>query len=170
MRPSGGSPNSPTEAVNESFPKFNSVTQQSDVGVSRTSPIDQLSKVPPQFIPAEQQIRNEANLERNTEEKGKDVESETNTKSIYSLFPDPPDPLEHFDKWFPDSPVEEKHEEQKQKAFVEKSLPQPPYHVFDRSKKLQLVILVSFAGILSPLSTSIYLPALMAIASVREGK
>ncbi|KAK5651635.1 hypothetical protein OQA88_11810 [Cercophora sp. LCS_1] len=41
---------------------------------------------------------------------------------------------------------------------------EPPYHVFSRRKKWQLVIIVSLAGLFSPLSSNIYFPALGAIA------
>ncbi|KAJ6097868.1 hypothetical protein N7499_002242 [Penicillium canescens] len=40
----------------------------------------------------------------------------------------------------------------------------PPYHVFTRSRKLQMVIIVSFAAIFSPLSSNIYFPALSEIS------
>ncbi|KAJ5240920.1 uncharacterized protein N7469_002511, partial [Penicillium citrinum] len=36
----------------------------------------------------------------------------------------------------------------------------PPYHVFSRSRKLQIVCIVSLAAIFSPLSSNIYFPAL----------
>ncbi|KAJ5099359.1 hypothetical protein N7532_006360 [Penicillium argentinense] len=36
----------------------------------------------------------------------------------------------------------------------------PPYHVFSRSRKLQMVCIVSLAAIFSPLSSNIYFPAL----------
>jgi hypothetical protein len=170
LKPSSSSAKLPLDQeTNKHFSEANPKPVQSDMGASRTSPSDRRSNVPPQSMPASQPNTGESKLERTTEEKAtgtEDMKSERHTKSIYSLFPEPPDPLEHFDKWFPATPSGEKHVEEKQKAFVNKSLPQPPYHVFDRSKKLQLVILVSFAGILSPLSTSIYLPALIAIASV----
>ncbi|KAK0658025.1 major facilitator superfamily domain-containing protein [Cercophora newfieldiana] len=39
-----------------------------------------------------------------------------------------------------------------------------PYHVFTRRKKWQLVLIVSLAGLFSPLSSNIYFPALGAIA------
>ena len=42
----------------------------------------------------------------------------------------------------------------------------PPYHVFTRSRKLQMVIIVSFAAIFSPLSSNIYFPALSEISKV----
>ncbi|PVH89914.1 MFS general substrate transporter [Cadophora sp. DSE1049] len=47
---------------------------------------------------------------------------------------------------------------------LEKSLPDPPYHVFTLAKKKQLVYIVSLAGLFSPLSSNIYFPALGAIA------
>ncbi|KAJ5345231.1 hypothetical protein N7541_007723 [Penicillium brevicompactum] len=40
----------------------------------------------------------------------------------------------------------------------------PPYHVFPRSRKLQLVCIVSLAAIFSPLSSNIYFPALSEIS------
>ncbi|KAJ5183112.1 hypothetical protein N7492_000728 [Penicillium capsulatum] len=40
------------------------------------------------------------------------------------------------------------------------SSPPPPYHVFSRSRKLQMVCIVSLAAIFSPLSSNIYFPAL----------
>ncbi|TVY71173.1 Itaconate transport protein [Lachnellula suecica] len=147
----------------------NAVTPQTVMGGSRTPPTEPHYVVSPQ-TPFPSQPNGDTKDESTTEvteraTRPEDIESETNTKSIYSLFPEPPDPLEHFDKWFPEIPQQVARMEEKQKARVDKSLPQPPYHVFDSKKKMQIVILVSMAGILSPLSTSIYLPALTAIAS-----
>ncbi|KAJ5536761.1 hypothetical protein N7513_009947 [Penicillium frequentans] len=42
--------------------------------------------------------------------------------------------------------------------------PPPPYHVFTRSRKLQMVCIVSLAAIFSPLSSNIYFPALGTIS------
>jgi len=47
-----------------------------------------------------------------------------------------------------------------------KALPEPPYHVFTRAKKKELVYIVSLAGLFSPLSSNIYFPALGQIAIV----
>lgn len=44
--------------------------------------------------------------------------------------------------------------------------PPPPYHVFTRPRKLQMVCIVSLAAIFSPLSSNIYFPALGAISRV----
>jgi hypothetical protein len=52
---------------------------------------------------------------------------------------------------------------------LEKNLPEPPYHVFSRSKKKQLVYIVSLAGLFSPLSSNIYFPALGQISRVCLG-
>ncbi|OQD65998.1 hypothetical protein PENPOL_c005G01789 [Penicillium polonicum] len=41
----------------------------------------------------------------------------------------------------------------------------PPYHVFTRSRKLWIVIIVSFAAIFSPLSSNIYFPALTDVSN-----
>lgn len=49
---------------------------------------------------------------------------------------------------------------------LEKNLPEPPYHVFSRPKKKQLVYIVSLAGLFSPLSSNIYFPALGQISRV----
>ena len=49
-----------------------------------------------------------------------------------------------------------------------KDLPEPPYHVFDPSRKKQLVYIVSLAGLFSPLSSNIYFPALNEIAKVSD--
>jgi hypothetical protein len=48
----------------------------------------------------------------------------------------------------------------------EKVLPEPPYHIFDRKRKKQIVYIVSLAGLFSPLSSNIYFPALGQIANV----
>lgn len=42
----------------------------------------------------------------------------------------------------------------------------PVYHVFTRSRKLQMVCIVSLAAIFSPLSSNIYFPALGMISKV----
>jgi hypothetical protein len=49
---------------------------------------------------------------------------------------------------------------------LEKKSPEPPYHVFSRSKKKQLVYLVSLAGLFSPLSSNIYFSAMGIISKV----
>lgn len=41
-----------------------------------------------------------------------------------------------------------------------------PDHVFGRSKKLQMVFIVSAAAVFSPLSSNIYFPALEAVSDV----
>ncbi|KAK1752786.1 major facilitator superfamily domain-containing protein [Echria macrotheca] len=46
----------------------------------------------------------------------------------------------------------------------EKTPAEQPYHVFSRRKKWELVLIVSLAGLFSPLSSNIYFPALGAIA------
>lgn len=50
---------------------------------------------------------------------------------------------------------------------LESQTPPPsPYHVFSRSRKLQMVCIVSLAAIFSPLSSNIYFPALGEITRV----
>ncbi|KAG9230645.1 major facilitator superfamily domain-containing protein [Amylocarpus encephaloides] len=101
-----------------------------------------------------------------TAEEAQAIASRVKSPTTLGIFPAPPSPLDHFEKWFPTSPGEapEPLLIEKAQPRCDKSLPQPPYHVFDRWKKRQLVVLVSFAGILSPLSTSIYFPTLTAIS------
>lgn len=49
----------------------------------------------------------------------------------------------------------------------ESQLPPPPaYHIFNRSRKLELVFIVSLAAIFSPLSYNIYFPALGDVSRV----
>jgi hypothetical protein len=50
------------------------------------------------------------------------------------------------------------------------TLSSPPYHVFPRSRKLLMVIIVSLAAIFSPLSSNIYFPALSDVAEVSQLK
>ncbi|TVY30965.1 Itaconate transport protein [Lachnellula hyalina] len=154
----------PDQEVDEGFPKASSERMQSDLGAGRTSS-PSLSRSET-LAHSTSVIGLGGSRDSVLEDLEGKLDPEEQTKSIYSLVPEPPaDPFEHFDKWFPKSPQEEIHMEGRQKAFVDKTLPQPPYHVFDHSKKFQIVVLVSLAGILSPISTSIYLPALTAIAS-----
>jgi hypothetical protein len=44
----------------------------------------------------------------------------------------------------------------------------PPYHVFTRSRKKELVYIVSLAALFSPLSSNIYFPALTEVSKVSE--
>ncbi|KAG9233736.1 major facilitator superfamily domain-containing protein [Amylocarpus encephaloides] len=62
-----------------------------------------------------------------------------------------------FAKWDPNTKDDEGY-------ILEKSLPEPPYHVFTRSKKKQIVYIVSLAGIFSPFSSNIIFLALGQIA------
>ena len=82
----------------------------------------------------------------------------------------PLSPLDHFEKWFPDAPTEAPQPlfYEKTKRNAGKALPPDPFHVFDSSKKRQLVLLVTFVAILSPLSMSIYFPTIKAISKVCE--
>jgi len=50
---------------------------------------------------------------------------------------------------------------------LEKSLPDPPYHVFSRAQKKNIVYIISLAGLFSPLSSNIYFLALGQISRVR---
>ncbi|CAG8949605.1 hypothetical protein HYFRA_00007838 [Hymenoscyphus fraxineus] len=105
--------------------------------------------------------------ERIVDRSTRSPEMSNNPKSSTTLgiFPAPPTPLDHFEKWFPKSPMEVAMPiTEAPELFVDKRLPHPPYHVFDHSQKRLLVILVSYVGILSPLSSSIYFPAITAIS------
>lgn len=44
----------------------------------------------------------------------------------------------------------------------------PPYHVFSRSRKKQLVYIISLAALFSPLSSNIYFPALGDVSRVSD--
>lgn len=46
--------------------------------------------------------------------------------------------------------------------------PPPLYHVFTRTRKLQMVCIVSLAAIFSPLSSNIYFPSLGEISRVSQ--
>jgi hypothetical protein len=54
----------------------------------------------------------------------------------------------------------------KQPASFEKSLPPPPYHVFEPEKKKGIMYLMALVGILTPLSSFIYFPVLGDISRV----
>lgn len=43
---------------------------------------------------------------------------------------------------------------------------EPPYHVFSRRRKKEMVYIVSLAGLFSPLSSNIFFPALGSVARV----
>jgi hypothetical protein len=64
----------------------------------------------------------------------------------------------HYDE--PSSPTEKISSSASSIYSLDKSLPDPPYHVFTLAKKKQLVYIVSLAGLFSPLSSNIYFPAL----------
>jgi hypothetical protein len=85
------------------------------------------------------------------------------TNSLYTLFPRPPSrALLHFARVFPKPLM------RTQTTHADKLLPPLPYHVFDSKKKKQLVYLVGLGGMLSPLSSFIYFPALGAISRVNH--
>ncbi|APA08040.1 hypothetical protein SS1G_00315 [Sclerotinia sclerotiorum 1980 UF-70] len=48
---------------------------------------------------------------------------------------------------------------------VKKESEEPPYHIFSMAQKRQLVYIVSFAGLFSPLSSNIYFPSLKEIST-----
>jgi hypothetical protein len=51
-------------------------------------------------------------------------------------------------------------------SSLTKTLPEAPYHVLEKRQKELLVYLISMAGLFSPLSSNISLPALDVIANV----
>ncbi len=54
----------------------------------------------------------------------------------------------------------------KQPVYFDKSLPPPPYHVFEPQKKKGIMYLMALVGILTPLSSFIYFPVLGDISRV----
>jgi hypothetical protein len=54
------------------------------------------------------------------------------------------------------------NEEEKNKPVQ----PEPPYHVFSRTQKWKVVLMIGVAGLFSGLSSNIYFPALDSIARV----
>ena len=67
--------------------------------------------------------------------------------------------------------VSPKHSSSNPSSVLEDSLEAqqlspPVYHIFSRSRKLEMVVIVSVAAIFSPLSSNIYFPALGAISRV----
>ena len=85
--------------------------------------------------------------------------------SLFESFPRPPSKvLLHIAGVFPERP------EHKQPVHVDKSLPPPPYHVFGRGKKKRILYMVAIVGVLSPLSTFIYFPALGDISRVSSSR
>jgi hypothetical protein len=54
----------------------------------------------------------------------------------------------------------------KQPAYVDKSLPPPPYHAFGKAKKKGIMYLMAIIGVLTPVSTFIYFPVLGDISRV----
>ncbi|KAH8591353.1 major facilitator superfamily domain-containing protein [Bisporella sp. PMI_857] len=72
------------------------------------------------------------------------------------------EPLASFKDLFPAIQTRA-YEENQRRVNVDKRLPEPPFHVFCFKKKILLTCLVSVAGLLSPMSGSIYFPAITAV-------
>jgi hypothetical protein len=94
----------PDQETNEHASEVEQEPVQSSVGTSRTIPIEPHPEVSRGAYPAENHSKDDPDVEVTMREHEKARSSEEtkptrNTKSIYSLFPEPPDPLEHFDKW-----------------------------------------------------------------------
>lgn len=68
------------------------------------------------------------------------------------------------------SPQDEKHlASPSESIYLEIQAPRPArYHVFTRTRKLEMVWIVSAAAIFSPLSSNIYFPALGMISRVSQ--
>ncbi|KAH9205326.1 major facilitator superfamily domain-containing protein [Leptodontidium sp. 2 PMI_412] len=76
-------------------------------------------------------------------------------QNLHESFPRPPSKaLLSFPTVFPEN------SQGRQPASTEKSLPPLPYHAFDLAKKKGIVYLMAIVGVLTPLSTFIYFPAL----------
>jgi hypothetical protein len=104
--------------------------------------------------------------------KNTDEDWRTTENLVYS-FPEPPRQtlscprrLLSFKKLFPESRYMADQSQEYPVANIDKMLPQPPYHVFESRTKKLLVYLLSASGLLSPLSTAIYFPALIAVMKV----
>jgi hypothetical protein len=67
--------------------------------------------------------------------------------------------------WSPDSSIG-KDDDLEREASSPPAATEPPYHVFSRSRKKQMVYIVSLAGLFSPLSSNIYFPALGDVSKV----
>jgi hypothetical protein len=99
---------------------------------------------------------------------------ESNIAKITEKFPLPPTrissdgqtPKISFTTLFPESKYLVIQQPEVRTFHVDKLLPQPPYHVFDSTKKKLLVCLLSLIALSSPLSASSYFPALNPIAEV----
>jgi hypothetical protein len=100
--------------------------------------------------------------------------NESNIAQITEKFPLPPTctssddqtPKISFTTLFPESKYFVIQHPEVRTFHVDKLLPQPPYHVFDSTKKKLLVCLLSLIALSSPLSASSYFPALNPIAEV----
>lgn len=104
----------------------------------------------------------------------------TASPDLYESFPRPPAKvlqshhrvLAQYERLCPEllpleSPaIPESEIREKPSPRIDKLLPPPPYHSFTRQKKLMVTVLVSLAGSLSPMSSTIYFPALNTIATV----
>lgn len=87
-----------------------------------------------------------------------------NIHNLSESFPRPPSKgLLSFATVFPQIP---QISQEKQTICVDKSLPPPPYHVFDTPKKKGIMFLMALVGVLTPMSTFIYFPALGDISRV----
>lgn len=88
---------------------------------------------------------------------------------ILSEFRDDPTPSEPPDDI---SIKEEKHSIDTEISCprVIQTVSETPYHVFDHSRKMKLVWVISLAGLIAPLSANIYYPAMDAVARVRRRK
>jgi hypothetical protein len=91
--------------------------------------------------------------------------SKNTSKKQHNLYESFPRPLSkamlHFATVFPEIVQDKQH------IHVDKSLPPPPYHAFDTKKKKWIMYLMAIVGVLTPLSTFIYFPALGDISRVR---
>lgn len=87
--------------------------------------------------------------------------TDKNQYSLYKSFPRPPSKaLLNFGTVFPE--IAQKG----RPPSREKSLPPPPYHAFDTTKKRGIMYLMAIVGVLTPLSTFVYFPALGDISRV----
>ena len=92
---------------------------------------------------------------------GRSISGRRKQRNHYNTSPRPPSKaLINFATVFPEIAQE------KQPVTFEKSLPPPPYHVFEPKKKKGIMYLMALVGILTPLSSFIYFPVLGDISRV----
>lgn len=113
----------------------------------------------PSYRLYDEDIRNPRNAPRSSFQMSKSARDYRRQPFLHS------EPLASFKDLFPAIQTRA-YEENQRRVNVDKRLPEPPFHVFCFKKKILLTCLVSVAGLLSPMSGSIYFPAITAVVEV----